>query len=81
MGKEYLKGLKDGLGGKMAILGEASYKVTDTNIDAQLAKLKATGADVFIEFTTPKFAIMAIKRTAVGGRYISPRRSLRRTRP
>jgi ABC-type branched-subunit amino acid transport system substrate-binding protein/TRAP-type uncharacterized transport system substrate-binding protein len=64
MGKEYLKGLKDGLGGKIAIVGEVSYKVADTNIDAQLAKLKATGADVFIEFTTPKFAIMAIKRTA-----------------
>ena len=64
MGKEYLKGLKDGLGGKMAIVAEAPYKVTDTNIDAQMAKLKASGADVFIEFTTPKFAIMAIKRTA-----------------
>ena len=29
-----------------------------------MAKLKASGADVLIEFTTPKFAIMAIKRTA-----------------
>ncbi len=64
MGKEYLKGLKDGLGGKMAIVAEAPYKVTDTTIDAQMAKLKASGADVLIEFTTPKFAIMAIKRTA-----------------
>jgi branched-chain amino acid transport system substrate-binding protein len=64
MGKEYLKGLKDGLGGKIAIVAEAPYKVTDTNIDAQMAKLKASGADVFIEFTTPKFAIMAIKRSA-----------------
>ena len=64
MGKEYLKGLKDGLGGKMAIVAEAPYKVNDTTIDAQMAKLKASGADVLIEFTTPKFAIMAIKRTA-----------------
>jgi branched-chain amino acid transport system substrate-binding protein len=63
MGKEYLKGLKDGLSGKMAIVAETPYKVTDTNIDAQMAKLKASGADVLIEFTTPKFAIMAIKRT------------------
>jgi ABC-type branched-subunit amino acid transport system substrate-binding protein len=64
MGKEYLKGLKDGLGGKIAIVAEAPYKVTDTTIDAQMAKLKASGADVLIEFTTPKFAIMAIKRSA-----------------
>ena len=63
-GKDYLKGLKDGLGGKIPIVAEAPYKVTDTSIDAQIAKLKASGADIFMEFTTPKFAIMAIKRTA-----------------
>ena len=64
MGKEYLKGLKDGLGGKIAIVAEAPYKVNDPTIDPQMAKLKASGADVLIEFTTPKFAIMAIKRSA-----------------
>ncbi len=64
MGKEYLKGLKDGLSGKLPIIAEATYKVTDPNIEAQLAKLKASGADVFVEFTTPKFATMAIKRNA-----------------
>jgi len=64
MGKEYVKGLKDGLGGKVPIVAEAPYKVTDTSIDAQMAKLKASNADVFIEFTTPKFAVMAIKRAA-----------------
>jgi ABC-type branched-subunit amino acid transport system substrate-binding protein/TRAP-type uncharacterized transport system substrate-binding protein len=63
MGKEYLKGLKDGLSGKMPIVAEAAYKVTDANIDAQLAKLKASNADVFIQFTTPKFAAMAIRRS------------------
>jgi len=63
-GKDYLKGLKDGLGGKIPIVAEASYKVTDTSIDAQIAKLKASGADVFMQFTTPKFATMAIKRNA-----------------
>ena len=34
MGKEYLKGLKDGLGGKIPVVAEAPYKVTDANIDA-----------------------------------------------
>ena len=64
MGKEYLKGLKDGLAGKIPVVAEVPYKVTETNIDAHIAKLKASGADIFIEFTTPKFAIMAIRRTA-----------------
>ena len=63
MGKEYLKGLKDGLGGKIPVVAEAAYKVTDANIDAQLAKLKASNADIFIQFTTPKFATMAIRRS------------------
>ena len=63
-GKDYLKGLKDGLSGKIPIVAEAPYKVTDANIDAQIAKLKASGADVFMQFTTPKFATMAIKRNA-----------------
>ena len=67
MGKEYLKGLKDGLGGKIPIVAETPYKVTDASIDAQMAKLKASGADVLIEFTTPKFAVMAIKRSAEMG--------------
>ncbi len=64
MGTEYLKGLKEGLSGKVPIAIEIPYKVTDTNLDPYLAKMKATGADVFVEFTTPKFATMAIKRNA-----------------
>ena len=63
-GKDYLKGLKDGLGGKIPIVAEAPYKVTDPTIDAQLTKLKASGADIFFDVTTPKFAVMAIRRTA-----------------
>ena len=63
-GKDYVKGLKDGFGGKIPIVAEAPYKVTDPTIDAQLAKLKASGADIFFDVTTPKFAVMAIRRTA-----------------
>jgi branched-chain amino acid transport system substrate-binding protein len=63
-GKEYVKGLKDGLGGKMPIVAEATYKVSDTTIDAQLARLKASGADIFFDVVTPKFAVMGIKRAA-----------------
>jgi branched-chain amino acid transport system substrate-binding protein len=63
-GKDYLKGLKDGLGGKIPVVAEVPYKVSDTSIDAQIAKLRASGADIFLDITTPKFAAMAIKRTA-----------------
>jgi branched-chain amino acid transport system substrate-binding protein len=63
-GKDYIKGLKDGLGGKIAIVAEAPYKVTDANVNQQIAALKASGADIFFDVTTPKFAAMAIRRTA-----------------
>jgi len=63
-GKDYVKGLKDGLGGKIQIVAEAAYKVTDPNINQQLASLKASGANIFFDITTPKFAAMSIKRAA-----------------
>jgi len=63
-GKDYVKGLKDGLGGKIPIVAEAAYKVTDANITQQIAKLKASSADIFFDITTPKFATMAIRRVA-----------------
>ncbi len=63
-GKDYLNGLKAGLGDKAAsmIVGEESYEITEPTIDSHIVKLKATGADVFFSFTTPKFAAQAIKR-------------------
>src|SRR5215467_7733577 len=63
-GRDYLKGLKDGLGAKAAsmIIAEDAYEVTDPTIDNHIVKLKATGADVFIDITTPKFAAQAIKK-------------------
>ena len=63
-GRDYLKGLKDGLGGKIPIVAEAPFKVTDPTIEPQIAKLKASGADILFDATTPKFVGIAIKRTA-----------------
>ena len=65
-GKDYLKGLKDGLGAKAAsmIVAEESYETSEPTIDIQIVKLKATGADVFINIATPKFAAQAIKKVA-----------------
>jgi branched-chain amino acid transport system substrate-binding protein len=65
-GKDYLKGLKDGLGAKAAsmIVIEESYETTEPTIDSHIVKLKSTGADVFMNITTPKFAAQAIKKNA-----------------
>ncbi|MGZ5875849.1 MAG: ABC transporter substrate-binding protein [Bradyrhizobium sp.] len=65
-GKDYLKGLKDGLGAKAAsmIIVEESYETTEPTVDNHIVKLKSTGADVFINITTPKFAAQAIKKIA-----------------
>jgi ABC-type branched-subunit amino acid transport system substrate-binding protein len=65
-GKDYLKGLKDGLGAKAAsmIVAEESYETTEPSIDNHVVKLKSTGADVFVDITTPKFAAQAIKKVA-----------------
>src|ERR1700720_2037711 len=64
-GKDYLKGLKDGLGAKASmIIAEESYETTEPTIDNHIVKLKASGADVFISITTPKFAAQAIKKLA-----------------
>jgi len=61
-----VKGLKDGLGAKAAsmIVAEESYETTEPTIDSHIVKLKSTGADVFFNVTTPKFAAQAIKKNA-----------------
>jgi branched-chain amino acid transport system substrate-binding protein len=65
-GKDYVKGLKDGLGAKAAsmIVAEESYEVTQPTIDSNIVKLKSLNADVFFNVTTPKFAAQAIKKMA-----------------
>src|SRR5476651_421576 len=65
-GKDYLKGLKDGLGAKAAsmIVAEESFETTEPTIDNHIVKLKSTGADVFVDIATPKFAAQAIKKIA-----------------
>jgi branched-chain amino acid transport system substrate-binding protein len=64
-GKDYLKGLKDGLGAKASmIIAAESYETAEPTIDNHIVKLKATGADVFLNIATPKFAAQAIKKLA-----------------
>jgi branched-chain amino acid transport system substrate-binding protein len=63
-GKDYVKGMKDGLAGKMMIVAELPYEPTDPTVDSQMVSLKASGADIFYNVTTPKFAAQAIKKAA-----------------
>jgi branched-chain amino acid transport system substrate-binding protein len=64
-GKDYLKGLRDGLGPKASMItAEESYETTEPTIDSHVVKLKSAGVDVFISVTTPKFAAQAIKKLA-----------------
>jgi branched-chain amino acid transport system substrate-binding protein len=66
MGRDYLAGLKAGLGDKAAtmIIGETSYETSDPTIDSQIVKLKTVGADLVFDASTPKFAAQAIKKIA-----------------
>jgi branched-chain amino acid transport system substrate-binding protein len=65
-GKDYLQGFKAGLGDRAAkmIVAEQSYEVTDPTIDSQIISLKNSGADIFFNITTPKFAAQAIRKAA-----------------
>ena len=65
-GKDYLAGLKDGLGAKAALMltSEAPYEMTDPTIDSQVVRLKAAGVNVLIDMAAPKFAAQAIRKTA-----------------
>ena len=61
-GKDYLKGFEDGLGAKKnMIVAKASYEVSEPTVDSQILQLKSSGADVFFNITTPKFAAQAIR--------------------
>ncbi|HEV8585901.1 MAG TPA: ABC transporter substrate-binding protein, partial [Methylomirabilota bacterium] len=64
-GKDYRKGLLDGLGeaAKKMVVMEQTYEVTDPLIDSQIVNLKNSGANVFFNVTIPKFAVQAIKKS------------------
>jgi len=65
-GKDYVKGIRDGLGAKAdsTIIAEKSYETSDPTIDSHVVALKSEGADIFISITTPKFAAQSIKKVA-----------------
>ncbi|MFH0298789.1 ABC transporter substrate-binding protein [Bradyrhizobium sp. 31Argb] len=63
MGKDYLKGLKDGFGADASrIVVEESYEVSEPTVDSHVVKIKAANPDVLVLYTTPKFGAQAIKK-------------------
>ena len=65
-GKDYVRGLKEGLGDKAAkmIVKEVTYEVSDPTVDAQIVALKSSGADTLFTMATPKFGAQAIRKVA-----------------
>ncbi len=65
-GKDYFNGFKQGLGkdADKLIVQLSTYEVTDPTVDSQMIQLKNSGANVFFNITTPKFAAQAIKKAA-----------------
>jgi branched-chain amino acid transport system substrate-binding protein len=63
-GKDLLKGFEDELGdkAKKMIVAKVSYETSDPTIDSQIVQLQGSGANVFLNVTTPKFAAMAIRK-------------------
>ena len=63
-GKDVLKGVEDGLGaaGAKMVVSKVSYEVTDPTVDSQILTLQGSGADTFINITTPKFGAQAVRK-------------------
>src|SRR5579863_2203579 len=64
LGRDYLMGFKKGLGDRASamIVSSQTYNTTDPTIDSQVVTLKASGADVFLIVTIPKFSAQAIRK-------------------
>ena len=65
-GKDYVKGLKDGLGERASamIVAEDTYEVAEPTVDSHVVKMKSLNTDVFVDVTGPKFAAQAIRKAA-----------------
>jgi len=65
-GKDYLRGVKDGIGdkGKAKVVVEASYETTDATVESQVVDMKSKGVDAFVNAAIPKFAAQAIRKAA-----------------
>jgi len=64
-GKDYVIGLKEGLGDKVNLIKvEAGYETSAPTVDSQIVQIKNANPDIFVNIATPKFAAQAIKKVA-----------------
>ena len=63
-GKDYYNGFKEGLGSKLkqVVVAEASYETSDPTVDSQMVALKSSGANVFVNLSSPKAAALAVRK-------------------
>ena len=61
-GKDFLVGLKSTLGDKVKIVAEVAYEITEPTIDSQIVRLKDSGADSLLYFSTPKFTAQGLRK-------------------
>ncbi|MGQ2994527.1 ABC transporter substrate-binding protein [Variovorax sp.] len=63
-GRDYLTGIKAGLGDKAKdmIVAQSTYETTDASVDSQVVSLKGSGANVFISLSNGKFTVQSMKK-------------------
>src|SRR5260221_41063 len=61
-GKDFLTGLKAAIGEKTKIAAEVAYEITEPSIDSEIVRLKDSGADVLLYFSTPKFTAQGLRK-------------------
>ena len=61
-GKDFLAGLKAELGDKAKAITEVAYEITEPTIDSEIVRLKDSGADVLMYFSTPKFTAQGLRK-------------------
>ena len=62
-GRDLLAGVKEGLGQRVdMIVAEESFEIAEPTLDTHIGKLKASGANIFLDITPPKFAAQAIRK-------------------
>ena len=66
-GKDFLVGLKAALGDKVKIVAEVAYEITEPTIDSQIVRLKDSGADTLLYFSTPKFTAQGLRKVKETG--------------
>jgi branched-chain amino acid transport system substrate-binding protein len=61
-GKDFLIGLKSVIEGKVKIVAEIAYEITEPTIDSEIVRLRDSGADVLLYFSTPKFTAQGLRK-------------------